>query len=174
MNKSKQPGFALIVAGAMLVLGTVQVRSATSDVNEERERAAINKVLVQYTTGLDTLNPDLYAGAFAANGKFIVGETVNEGHAAIRKIITDLQDSRKERAAQAQAEGREYQDSLMHHVMTNAVIDIVDETTATHHAYWMTVIGSDRTFNVASMGHYEDTLKKIDGEWKISERYLLR
>lgn len=174
MNKLKQPGLVLITISAILALGALQVQSATSDFDEERERAAINKVLVQYTTGLDTLNPDLYVGAFATDGKFIVGETVNEGPAAIRKIITDLQDSRKERAEQAKAEGKEYQDPLMHHVMTNAVIDIVDETTATHHAYWMTVIGSDRTFNVASMGHYEDTLKKIDGEWKISERHLLR
>jgi hypothetical protein len=173
MNKLKQAGITL-AASAILALGTLQVQSATSAIDEAHERAAINKVLVQYTTGLDTLNADIYVDAFAADGKFFVGETVNEGHEAIRKIITDLQDSRKERAEQAKAEGREYQDPLMHHVMTNAVIDIVDETTATHHAYWMTVIGSDRTFNVASMGHYEDTLKKIDGEWKISERHLLR
>lgn len=165
---------ALALCTLLFVVAIGRLSAEEMGFNEAVERAAVNRVLVQYTTGLDTLNEDLYADSFAADARFIIGETVNEGHADIRKIITDLQDTRKERAEQAEAEGKEYLPPMMHHVMSNAFIEFVDETTATHHAYWMTITGNDRDFNVVSMGRYEDTLKKINGKWKISERNLLR
>lgn len=164
----------IVVAAGLFGLSLLQAQDQPVMFDEGVERAAINRVLVQYTSGLDTLDADLYANAFAEDGRFIVGDTVNSGHDAIRNIITDLQESRRERAQQASEEGEEYIEPVMHHVMSNAFIEFVDDTTAIHQSYWMTVIGNDREFRVASMGRYEDILKKIDGEWKISERYLLR
>jgi hypothetical protein len=63
----------------------------------------------------------------------------------------------------------------MHHVMTNATLDVVSDGEARHYAYWMTVLGdADGKYTVASMGHYEDVLMKRDGDWLIQTRKLLR
>ena len=151
----------------------------------QQDRTAIEKVLVQYTTGLDTLNADLYATAFTPNAKFYRGEDENgkpilykEGRDQIRTIITDLIKSREERAAaqKKDSEGGDPQVSapMMHHVMTNAVIEFVDENTAHHYSYWMTVVGSGRDFRVAGMGRYDDTIIKQNGKWLINERNLMR
>ncbi len=46
----------------------------------------------------------------------------------------------------------------MHHVMTNAVIDITGPDTARHQCYWMTVSGGPAmySFRIAAQGRYED------------------
>jgi hypothetical protein len=53
------------------------------------------------------------------------------------------------------------------------VVELVNDHTATHRAYWMTVSGSGREMNVVAQGSYQDTLVKVDGRWLIKERYLL-
>jgi hypothetical protein len=136
------------------------------------DRQMIETTLVRYTTGLDTLDADLYVSAFAEDAEFTIGDRVYKGRDEIRTIITGLQESRAERGGDGDA-GNDPPAS-MHHVMTNAVITIVDEDTALHQSYWMTVVGSDRDFRVASQGRYEDELVKRGGEWLIYRRSLLR
>jgi len=145
------------------------------------DRAAIEALLVQYSTGLDTLNPDLYASCFTADAEFIQGDTVRKGQAEIRKVITDLIASRDKRAATAAAAPAaggapaEAPPTAMHHVITNGVIDLVDAANARHRSYWMTVLGRGGTrFEVAAMGRYEDVLVKQDGRWLFKQRKILR
>lgn len=151
-------------------------------VQEQADRTAINATLVQYTTGLDMKLPDVYAGAFTADAKFMRGETpetatpMAEGTEQIRKIITDLIESDDASAARRKAEWKGEGSPparLRHHVMTNAVVEMIDANTAEHRSYWMTVSGAGREMNVVAMGSYQDTLVKQDGKWLIKERYLL-
>ena len=170
----------------MLVSAGVLAQDSASlakQVQEHTDRVDINAMLVQYTTGLDRVDPDLYAGAFTADAKFYQGESpesaviMAEGTAQIRKIITDLRDS--DAASQARREAEwEGEGSppvrIRHHVMTNATVDLIDDHTAMHKSYWMTVSGAGRDMNVVAQGSYQDTLVKENGKWLIKERYLLR
>jgi hypothetical protein len=63
----------------------------------------------------------------------------------------------------------------MHHVMSNAVIDIVGADSARHHCYWMTVSGGPElnSFRVAAEGRYEDELARRGGEWLIHRRKIV-
>lgn len=165
---------ACAAAGSLAACATTMSPTMTQGVQNYADRQGIETTLVRYTTGLDTLDPDLYASSFSEEAEFTVGDTVYHGRGEIRSIITGMQDSRAERAANAGPEAADAPPTIMHHVMTNAVIDIVDADTAYHHAYWMTVIGSGRDFSVAGEGRYEDELVKRDGEWLIYRRKLLQ
>ncbi len=63
----------------------------------------------------------------------------------------------------------------MHHVISNSVIELVDDTHARHYSYWMTVVRtSDNQYRVAAMGRYEDEMAEIDGKWLFTSRKILR
>jgi 3-phenylpropionate/cinnamic acid dioxygenase small subunit len=172
MQRSKL--VALAAAGLLASsIVAAQLAGASAD-NRQLQRlldeSDIAKVLVRYTHALDTLDADAYAGVFAEDAVFDMGREVRRGRAEIRDVIVGLQKSRAERQAAGTSTP-----SLMHHVMTNATLEIVDEREARHYAYWMTILGgADDKFTVASMGHYEDRLVKHGDRWLIQERQLLR
>jgi uncharacterized protein (TIGR02246 family) len=164
-------GFVVALALAYATIGVGAVNDAA--VQRLLDKAEIEDVLVRYTHALDTLDADKYASVFAEDAVFEQGAgQARRGRGEIRSIITGLQQRRAERAAAATEDAPE---SLMHHVMTNATLDIVDDREAHHYAYWMTIIGNTEDgFRVAAMGHYEDVLMKRDGHWLIQNRKLLR
>jgi len=137
------------------------------------DRQAIETTLVRYSTGLDTLDPDIYASAFTEDAEFAMEGKVYRGRDEIRKIITDMKASRAERLADTDPANDPA--PIMHHVITNAVIDIVSADTAKHHSYWMTVSGGPQmySFRVAAEGRYEDELVKRNGEWLIYRRIIV-
>jgi 3-phenylpropionate/cinnamic acid dioxygenase small subunit len=137
------------------------------------DRQAIETTLVRYSTGLDTFDADIYASAFTEDAEFQMEGTVYKGREEIRTIITDMVASRAERSADKDPANEP--PPSMHHVMTNAVIDITGADTATHHCYWMTVNGGPAmySFRVAAQGRYEDELVKRDGQWLIHRRKIV-
>jgi 3-phenylpropionate/cinnamic acid dioxygenase small subunit len=137
------------------------------------DRQAIETTLVRYSTGLDTFDADVYASAFTEDAEFTMEGKVFKGRAEIAKIITDMVADRAKRAADADASNDP--PPSMHHVMTNAVIEIVSADLARHHCYWMTVNGGPAmySFRVAAQGRYEDELVKRDGKWLIHRRKIL-
>jgi uncharacterized protein (TIGR02246 family) len=165
-------GLGILVTAAGLVTTPFAARAADTEALQRLlDKAEIEAVLVRYTHALDTLDADKYASVFTEDAVFEMGgDRVRKGRAEIRGIITDLQESRAEREAAGTATP-----TLMHHVMTNATLDIVSDGEAHHYAYWMTILGNaDNEYRVASMGHYEDVLVKRDGGWLIQTRKLLR
>jgi hypothetical protein len=98
---------------------------------------------------------------------------VFRGREEIRKIVADMKASRAER--KADKDPANDPPPIMHHVMTNAVIDITGADTARHHCYWMTVAGGPElnSFRVAAQGRYEDELVKRDGKWLIHRRKIV-
>jgi 3-phenylpropionate/cinnamic acid dioxygenase small subunit len=160
--------FVVLVAGC----GSAQ-REQPVELQNYVDRQAIETTLVRYSTGLDTFDADIYASAFTEDAEFSMEGKVFKGRDEIRKIITDMQASRAARASDADKTNDP--PPSMHHVMTNAVIDIISADTATHHCYWMTVNGGPAmySFRVAAQGRYEDELVKRDGKWLIHRRKIL-
>lgn len=172
MKSHLRTGLLLLAA-----LTTAACGRATSDGQSTfqtyADRQAIETTLVRYSTGLDTFDADVYASAFTEDAEFSMEGKVYRGRDEIRKVITDMKASRAERAADADPSNDP--PPSMHHVMTNAVIDIVSADTARHHCYWMTVSGGPKmySFRIAAQGGYEDELVKRDGQWLIHRRKIV-
>lgn len=133
------------------------------------DRAEIEELVTSYVKGLDTLDADLYAGVFAEDAVFeLPGGVVHRGRAAIRKIVTDLQDSQARNAAAGTPS------PSLYHVMANTSIELVDATHARHWSYAQTVRAAEGgAFVVGFMGRYEDELVKRDERWYIQSRKLV-
>jgi uncharacterized protein (TIGR02246 family) len=132
------------------------------------DRAEIDALVARYVTALDTLDADAYAGVFAEDAVFELPGAVHRGRAAIRKIVTDLQEARARNDAAGTPSPRLY------HVMSNTSIEIVDATNARHQSYAQTVRAAENgQFVVGFMGRYEDVLVKRDGRWLIQSRKLV-
>jgi hypothetical protein len=182
------------VSGALAAtLGAVLIHSSPSTAAAARgptleDRQAIDNLLARYSTGLDTLQPDLYVSTFTEDASFGEGDRARHGRTEIRKVITELIDSRAKRAEEAAKAaptpaaapaagapaGPPAGPPVMHHVITNNSLEFLNDHQARHRAYWMTVIGSGRSFTVAGMGRYEDELVKKDGQWLFSSRKITR
>lgn len=137
------------------------------------DRQAIETTLVRYSTGLDTFDADVYASTFTEDAEFMMEGKVFRGRDEIKKIITDMKASRAARLADKDPANDP--PPIMHHVMSNAVIDIVGADNARHHCYWMTVSGGPElnSFRVAAEGRYEDELVRRGGEWLIHRRKIV-
>jgi len=157
---------------AVVILGMVVASAAAADdaaVQKLADRAEIETLVTNYVKGLDTLDADLYAGVFAEDAVFeLPGGVVHRGRAAIRKIVTDLQEAR----ARNQAAGTP--SASLYHVMANTAIEVVDDKNARHQSYAQTVRAAEGgQFIVGFMGRYEDVLVKRDGRWYIQSRKLV-
>jgi len=133
------------------------------------DRAEIEELVTRYVTALDTRDADMYAGVFTEDGVYeLPGNVVHRGRAAIRKIVTDLQESR----ARNDAAGKP--SPSLYHAMFNHAIELVDATHARHHCYAQTVRAAEGgEFIVGFMGRYDDELVKRDGRWYIESRKLV-
>jgi hypothetical protein len=133
------------------------------------DRAEIEELVTRYVTALDTRDADMYAGVFTEDGVYeLPGNVVHRGRAAIRKIVTDLQESR----ARNDAAGKP--SPSLYHAMFNHAIELVDATHARHHCYAQTVRAAEGgEFIVGFMGRYDDELVKRDGRWYIQSRKLV-
>jgi 3-phenylpropionate/cinnamic acid dioxygenase small subunit len=139
------------------------------------DRQAIETTLVRYSTGLDTFDPELYASAFTEDAEFTMTyeDKVYHGREEIAGVISGMKADRAARLADADPTNDPPPN--MHHVMSNAVIDIVSADRALHHCYWMTISGGPDmySFRIAAQGRYEDELVKRDGQWLIHRRKII-
>jgi 3-phenylpropionate/cinnamic acid dioxygenase small subunit len=162
-----------VIALAVLAAGCDRGGAQAVALQNYVDRQAIETTLVRYSTGLDTFDPEVYASAFTEDAEFTMEGKVFRGRAEIGKIISDMKASRAERLADKDPANDPA--PIMHHVMSNAVIDIVSADTARHHCYWMTVAGGPQlnSFRVAAEGRYEDELVKRNGQWLIHRRKIV-
>lgn len=133
------------------------------------DRAEIEELVTRYVTALDTRDADMYAGVFTEDAVYeLPGNVVHRGRAAIRKVVTDLQESR----ARNDAAGKP--SPSLYHPMFNHSIELVDATHARHHCYAQTVRAAEGgQFTVGFMGRYDDELVKQGGRWYIQSRKLV-
>jgi uncharacterized protein (TIGR02246 family) len=141
---------------------------AGAELRQLLDRAEIEELVVRYVTALDGLDAEAYANVFTEDAVYDVTGTEYHGREAIRKIVTDLQESRD----RDRAEGRE--SAALYHVMSNSSIELIDEDEARHTSYAQTVrAAAGGEFIVGFMGRYEDVIVKRDGRWQISSRKLI-
>jgi 3-phenylpropionate/cinnamic acid dioxygenase small subunit len=159
---------AVMYAAFLAVAGTAAADEASVQ-QQLLDRAEIEELVTRYVTALDTRDADLYAGVFTEDAVYeLPGNVVHRGRAAIRKVVTDLQESR----ARNDAAGKP--SPSLYHPMFNHSIELVDATHARHHCYAQTVRAAEGgQFIVGFMGRYDDELVKQGGRWYIQSRKLV-
>ena len=157
------------VVSATALFGGTTARADDAAVQKLLDRAEIEELVTRYVTALDTRDADMYAGVFAEDAVYeLPGNVVHRGRAAIRKIVTDLQESRRRNDAAGKPS------PSLYHAMFNHSIELVDATHARHQCYAQTVRAAEGgQFVVGFMGRYEDELVKRDGRWYIQTRKLV-
>lgn len=149
--------------------GSNTVKPMTPEQAAQRlaDREAIENLMWTYDRSLDMYDADKYAAHFTEDGAF--GQT--KGHAALRKMITDLKSGQAQRR-----ESGEPALGTMRHFTMNQYIEFTGPTTAKYHYYHQTVFGNfgrgddpDRPLVVAS-GNGVDDLVKVGGKWLIKYR----
>jgi len=168
MNARKNRGPVVAAAfAALLAAGTLHAQSADL-LQRQIDRAEIGELVALYVHALDTLDADAYASVFTEDAVYETPMGIYEGRAAIRKIVTDLQENR----ARAEANGTE--PLALYHVMSNSSIELIDADEARHKSYAQTVSAREGgQFVVGFMGRYEDVIVKRDGRWQILSRKLV-
>lgn len=131
------------------------------------DRAAIGEVMQKYVWSVDSLDADGYVSVFTEDGEIDSGGTLIKGHAAIRKVVTDLQ----ARQAANRAAGRPA--GNLYHVISNERISFQGENQALYQSYWQTLRrGEENRYVAGGFGRSEDRLVRRDGRWLIKSRKL--
>lgn len=158
-----------VVSAAALAGASARADEDAATTQQLLDRAEIEELITRYVTALDTRDADMYAGVFAEDAVYeLPGNVVHQGRVAIRKIVTDLQESR----ARNDAAGKP--SPSLYHAMFNHSIELMDATHAQHQCYAQTVRAAEGgQFIVGFMGRYEDYLVKQDGRWYIQSRKLV-
>src|SRR6185503_10172358 len=108
-----------------------------------------------YPNALDTRNFDAYAALYTEDGELSLQGNTVKGRAAIKAFV-----------AAFPAEPR------VIHPITNLSYTI-DGDTATGGAYWQDVGLVNGAPGVVIAGRYEDTLRKVNGQWQIAKRGIV-
>ena len=130
------------------------------------DREAIEALMWRYDRALDNYDAEAYAANFTPDGAF--GPV--KGHAALKKMITDLAEGQERRRAAGETIGK------MHHFPMNQGIEFTGPDTARFHYYHQTVFGTGGALNspipprMAAAGQGVDDLVRIDGKWYIKYR----
>jgi 3-phenylpropionate/cinnamic acid dioxygenase small subunit len=154
---------------------TKSAESAAARLQKMEDRQAIEQLLMgDYPRALDSNNWAAYAALFAKDGTLIMngGATKVTGPAAIQEYFS----ARPTPGAAASAApspcpvpaGK----NRSEHVVTNLTLQLNGDT-ATDQAYWQTIVTRECKSVVAGAGHYEDVLRREDGQWKFSKREII-
>jgi len=155
--------------GAVFFLISIPARAQQADsLRQLQDRAEIHELVARYITALDTRDADTYANVFTEDAVYETPVSVYEGREAIRKIVTDLQESR----AISEEQGVDPVD--LYHFMSISSIELISDSEARHSAYAQTVRASaGGEFTVGFMGRYDDVIVRRDGRWQILSRKLV-
>jgi ketosteroid isomerase-like protein len=135
-----------------------QPAATGSDPNVARllDRQAIEQLLAgDYPHALDTRNFDAYAALFTEDGELTLQGNTAKGRAAIKEFVGALP-----------AEPR-----VVHPI--NNLSYTIDGDTAKGGAYWQDVGLVNGAPGILIAGRYEDTLRKVDGAWRIATRSIV-
>jgi ketosteroid isomerase-like protein len=120
------------------------------------DRQAIEQLLAgDYPHALDTRNFDAYAALFTEDGELTLQGNTARGRAAIKQFVSALP-----------AEPR-----VVHPI--NNLSYTIDGDTAKGGAYWQDVGLVNGAPGILIAGRYEDTLRKVDGAWRIATRNIV-
>jgi hypothetical protein len=139
----------------------------TSTVQQLADRTAIHEVMQKYVWSVDSLDADGYVAVFTEDAQIDSNGALIKGHAAIRKVVTDMQ----ARQAANRAEGKP--PGALYHVISNERITLLGPTEAVYYSYWQTMRkGEGNRYAAGGFGRSEDHLTKRNGQWLIKFRKL--
>ena len=146
---------------ALLAAGCQQAQSpAAADprIAALVERQAIDQLIAgDYPHALDHQDWKTYASYFTEDGELKLGEQTAKGREGIVTFLSGLPT-----------------DERVIHVISNSSYAVdVAAGTATGGAYWQDIGMYQDHPAVVAAGHYEDTLRKIDGAWKFATRAIV-
>lgn len=157
---------AITLAGLSLALATPTVAAPGEPVSAQElaDREAIRDVLLEYGRAFDERRLQDYANLFAENGTWGGGANPSRGPGGVLDMIT------KTVAQIPTAPGKRN-----FHVMTNMAVDVDagGETATAWSRYTFYMPSEDGTKPVPFVsGVYDDTLVKVNGQWKFLSRKL--
>jgi ketosteroid isomerase-like protein len=119
------------------------------------DRQAIDQLVAgDYPRALDAHDWDAYVANFTDDGELSLGPQAAKGHEEMKKLLEGLGDER------------------INHVISNLSYR-VDGDTATGGSYWQDIGLVNGAPGVIVAGHYDDTVRKVDGEWKFASRSIV-
>lgn len=120
------------------------------------DRQAIDQLIAgDYPRALDAHDMPAYAATYTEDGEMsLAGQSV-KGRDAIMAFVGGLPTEPR-----------------VIHVITNLSYDIAGDT-ATGGAYWQDIGHVNGAPSVVVAGHYDDTLRKVNGDWKIAKRAIV-
>lgn len=138
------------------------------------DRQAIEQLMMgDYPLALDKRDWKAYAATFAEDGELVQGTNVTKGRAAIEELFSRPRPPRTtEDGATRPPTPPPGEFGATKHVITNLSLKL-DGDRATSTAYWQTIATRSNGTVVAAAGHYVDSLKKVNGEWKFSRREIV-
>jgi uncharacterized protein (TIGR02246 family) len=119
------------------------------------DRMAIDQLVAgDYPRALDAHDWDAYAATYTDDGVMSLAGQEAKGRAGIKTFLAALPPDH------------------INHVISNLSYKISGDT-ATGGAYWQDIGLVDGKPGVVVAGHYEDTLRKVGGEWKFARRSIV-
>jgi hypothetical protein len=183
MERKSKVGRAIGVA-ALVILGVMAAGSAFGQAKKDdaaarlrmvEDRQAIEQLLMgDYPRALDSTDWKAYAALFSQDGTLIMngGKTKATGPAAIEKFFATAPFAQPPAASAAPSPCPVPPGvHRFMHVVTNLSLHINGDT-ATDQAYWETIGTTDCKSVVEGAGHYEDTLKRENGQWRFYSREI--
>jgi len=147
----------LVAATSLATIGCQPAPQALDPVlGALMDRQAIDQLIAgDYPHALDTRNFQAYAELYTEDGELTLAGDSVKGRAAIKEFVAALP-----------AEPR------VIHPITNLSYT-VDGDTATGGAYWQDIGLVGNAPGVVIAGRYEDTLRKVNGVWRIAKRSIV-
>ena len=139
------------------------------DDNYARDRAEIQDLQARYMFALDWHDAETYADTFTEDGVLDWAGGIVTGREAIRAEVGEMR-AMFDRIHAAQEPERP---SRLRHFITNIVVKI-DGDKAVGKAYWFefdNAIRGRRPY-VGGYGHYDDEMRKVNGQWLFSRRRI--
>lgn len=161
----------LVVVAGMLIALAFDAQAADSleaRLAAAEDRAAIEKLVTgDYPRALDQRRWAEYGALFTSDGSLTMRNTTVKGPQKIEKYFTNFRPP----SASSAPPPKPGEIRTMH-IVTNLSFKI-EGNTATGGAYWQTIGMSDGRTAVLGAGHYEDVLKKENGQWKFAKRVIV-
>src|SRR5262245_44863639 len=147
-----------IVAMASAVLAYATAASAQPQAALQRleDRAAIERLLIEYGRTLDARDFKGYSELFAKDGVWSGGMGTVQSPAAIKTFM--------EKAIPGPNTAHNF------HILSSFAIDVNGDTATAWSRWTFMVPGPSNTAVAAQAGRYDDTLVREDGRWKFKKR----
>ena len=144
-----------LAAVALLTTACEQQRAPDPALAALVDRQAIDQLVAgTYPRALDSRNWEAYADTYTDDGELSLLGQSGKGRQGIIGMVSALP-----------------QDNRVIHVISNLSYEIKGDT-ATGGAYWQDVGMSGNAPAVVAAGHYDDTLRKVNGAWWFAKREI--